>query len=159
MNDGDAAGPLLFHPVTANSEFPAWAPREDVVRFFHETMKPYHDEIPDVENALDYALVPGKGQGGFVMLAHRGETLLGALCMLNTGMSGYIPENILLFVSVSPDARGQGIGGKLIEHCLDRCEGDVKLHVEYENPAKRLYERLGFSTKYAEMRWSGGDTK
>jgi hypothetical protein len=25
--------------------------------------------------------------------------------------------------------------------------------VEYDNPAKRLYERMGFSTKYAEMRW------
>ncbi|MDK2978441.1 MAG: hypothetical protein PWP52_1155, partial [Bacteroidales bacterium] len=29
---------------------------------------------------------------------------------------------------------------------------DVKLHVEYDNPAKRLYERLGMTTKYAEMR-------
>ena len=34
-------------------------------------------------------------------------------------------------------------------------EGDTKLHVEYDNPAKRLYERLGFENKYAEMRWSG----
>ena len=149
--------PLEYHDIESSADFPAWAPRDTVVRFLHETMKPYNDEIPDVDRALDYALVDGRGQGGFVTLAHRGEQLLGALCMLNTGMSGYIPEHILLFVTVSPDARGQGIGGRLIEHCLDRCEGDVKLHVEYDNPARRLYERLGFESKYAEMRWTRKD--
>ena len=147
---------LQYFKVVLNGDFPSWADREKVALFFHETMKPYHDSVEDVNRALDYALVPEKGQGGFVMLAHRGEDLLGALCMLKTGMGGYIPENILLFVTVSPDARGQGIGGKLIKHCLNEVDGDVKLHVEYENPAKRLYERLGFETKYAEMRWSPG---
>lgn len=145
---------LAFTKIVLNEDFPAWASRENVVDFFHETMKPYHDSTEDVARALDYALVPETGQGGFVMLAHEGEDLLGALCMLKTGMGGYIPENILLFVAVLPETRGQGIGGRLVRHCLAQVEGDVKLHVEYDNPAKRLYERLGFSTKYAEMRWS-----
>jgi len=148
---------LSFVKVVLKEEFPAWAPHEAVVRFFHETMKPYHDSLEDVERALDYALVPEKGQGGFVMLAHRGDGLLGALCMLKTGMGGYVPANLLLFVTVSPEARGQGIGGRLIKHCLAETDGDVKLHVELDNPAKRLYERLGFETKYAEMRWRSGD--
>jgi ribosomal protein S18 acetylase RimI-like enzyme len=120
-------------------------------------MHPYNDSLEDVASALDYALVPERGQGGFVMLAHSGESLLGALCMLKTGMGGYIPENILLFVSVAPETRGQGIGRQLIEHCLAETKGEVKLHVEYDNPAKRLYERLGFVTKYAEMRWTPGE--
>ena len=146
--------PLAFTKIVLNEDFPAWAPRDTVVQFFHETMKPFHDTVEDVSRALDYALVPEKGQGGFVMLAHEGEKVLGALCMLKTGMGGYIPENILLFVAVLPETRGKGIGGRLIKHCLAQVDGDVKLHVEYENPAKRLYERLGFDTKYAEMRWS-----
>ncbi len=144
---------LVYHKVTSNEEFPAWAPREQVARFFHETMAPYNDELPDVEKALDYALVPGAGAGGFVMLVGEHEKLLGACCMLRTGMSGYIPEWILLFVSVDPETRGRGIGGALIERCLAEADGDVKLHVDYDNPAKRLYERLGFTSKYAEMRW------
>lgn len=143
---------IQFHKVNRNEEFPSWASRADVAEFFHETMKPYHDTLPDVESALDYALVPGKGQGGFLMIAHENQTMLGALLMLETGMGGYIPEHLLLFVSVNPDARGRGIGAKLIEASVAECDGDVKLHVEYENPAKRLYERLGFTTKYAEMR-------
>jgi ribosomal protein S18 acetylase RimI-like enzyme len=68
-------------------------------------------------------------------------------------MGGYVPKHILLFVSVLPETRGRGIGGKLIKRSIAECEGDVKLHVEYENPAKRLYERLGFTSDYAEMRF------
>ena len=153
-SDSDKNSNLEFTKILRNQEFPVWADRDTTIRFFHETMKPYHDSLEDVAKALDYALVPEKGQGGFIMLAHRGETLLGALCMLKTGMGGYIPDNILLFVTVSPECRGQGVGKRLIEHSLAETDGDVKLHVEYDNPAKRLYERLGFTTKYAEMRWS-----
>jgi GNAT superfamily N-acetyltransferase len=149
----DASQPSLdFHKVTSNDEFPDWAPRETVARFFHETMAPYNDDRPDVDRALDDTLVPGHGTGGFVMLVGESGRLLGACCMLRTGMQGYIPPWILLYVSVDPETRGRGIGGQLIERCVEAVDGDVKLHVEYDNPAKRLYERIGFTTKYAEMR-------
>jgi ribosomal protein S18 acetylase RimI-like enzyme len=148
-----ATDPLDYTKISSPTDFPAWAPREKVAAFFHETMKPYNDTLEDVERALDYGLVPGRGQGGFLMLIHEGEELLGALLMLDTGMRGYVPPYILLFVTVSPDARGRGIGSKLIMRSIAECDGDVKLHVEYDNPAKRLYERLGFTTKYAEMRY------
>lgn len=72
--------------------------------------------------------------------------------MLSTHMSGYVPPNLLLYVAVSPSRRGRGIGGELVARSLDRCRGPVKLHVEYDNPARRLYERLGFESRYAEMR-------
>jgi len=133
-------------------QFPSWARRDEVTRFFHETMKPYQDSIPDIERAMDYAFSDAKGEGGFLMLAELEGQLAGALLMLNTGMQGYIPENILLFVSVDPSLRGQGLGRELIIHSIAECKGSVKLHVDYDNPAKRLYERLGFTSKYAEMR-------
>ncbi len=41
----------------------------------------------------------------------------------------------------------------LIKRSFEIADGDVKLHVEYDNPAKRLYERLGMTSKYAEMRF------
>lgn len=142
---------LVFHKITSGQEFPDWALRERLVRFFHETMQPYHDQVPDIEAALDYALAPGRE--GFLMLVRDEQQLLGALTMLDSQMGGFIPRWILLFVSVLPETRGRGVGRQLIERALAECDGPVKLHVEYENPAKRLYERLGFTTKYAEMRW------
>ena len=142
---------IAFTKVNNESDIPGWTTRPEIVDYFHETMKPYEDKPQDIERAIDFAFSPDRG--GFLMLCQYDGNWAGQLLMLDTGMGGYIPENILLFVTVSPDMRGKGIGRQLIEHCINQCDGDVKLHVEYENPAKRLYERIGFTSDYAEMRF------
>ncbi len=144
---------LTFHKVETDDQFPEWAPREKVAMYLHTTMDPFNDSLEDVNRGLDYAFGKEGAPGGWVMLARLNGELVGVLVMLKTGMHGFIPDNILLYVTVDPSTRGKGIGGKLINHCLEVADGDVKLHVEYDNPAKRLYERLGFTSKYAEMRY------
>lgn len=139
--------------VSREDELPSWATRDALVRFFHETMAPWNDSREDVGAALDYLFSSAEGKGGFLTLLERDGRIGAAVAMLETGMGGCVPSHMLLFVSVDPGSRGQGIGGQIIEAALSRCPGDVKLHVEYDNPAKRLYERLGFTTKYAEMRY------
>lgn len=141
-----------FVLVRSLSELPKGVSRRGVASFLHETMKPYEDKLEDIESALDYAFTPGCGAGGFLVLAHNESEIECCLLMLNTGMGGYVPANILLFVSVAPELRGRGVGEKLIGYALQQCSGDVKLHVEYDNPARRLYERIGFESNYAEMR-------
>lgn len=150
--DTEIRSTLTFYKVARRSEFPAWTSRAAVARFFHETMVPFHDTLDDVQRALDYAFSESPGMGGFVMLGRLDDRLACALLMLNTGMQGYVPENILLMVATDPDLRGRGLGRQIIERSLAECTGDVKLHVEHDNPARRLYERVGFTSKYLEMR-------
>lgn len=140
--------------ITKRSDFPDWLTVNDLAMFLNETMKPYNDTVPDVERALQYALSEEHGKGGFIILASEEDELKGAVVILNTGMSGYIPEHILLFIAVRPGLRGRGIGGKLMDMVKENCPGSIKLHVEHDNPARRLYERHGFSSKYLEMRFS-----
>jgi ribosomal protein S18 acetylase RimI-like enzyme len=50
-------------------------------------------------------------------------------------------------IALLPERRGRGIGTRLLQELLDagRASGrSVSIHVERENPARRLYERLGF---------------
>jgi ribosomal protein S18 acetylase RimI-like enzyme len=50
-------------------------------------------------------------------------------------------------IGVKPNARGQGIGEKLMRALIGeaaRCGLGLCLSVRSENPARRLYERLGF---------------
>ncbi len=143
--------------VTSGQELPEWTSREALAAFIHEFMKPYEDTLPDTRRGVDDALGSRPEAGGFVVLARVDRRLAGALVMLRTGMKGYVPENLLLFVAVDDRLRGHGIGGALIRAAVERCEGSVKLHVEYDNPAQRLYQRLGFSNKYAEMRLVPGE--
>ncbi|MGN6476242.1 MAG: hypothetical protein ACTHKV_03375 [Flavipsychrobacter sp.] len=35
---------------------------------------------------------------------------------------------------------------------ITQTDGDIALHVEPDNPARQLYEQLGFTNKYLEMR-------
>lgn len=41
----------------------------------------------------------------------------------------------------------------LMEKTLNLSEGSVALHVEPDNPARKLYEKLGFNSKYIKMRY------
>jgi GNAT superfamily N-acetyltransferase len=127
--------------------------KEQFIDFLFEHLDKFGDPKPDIEKSIDYAFSDAEGKGGFLLAAfHEGE-LAGALVMNNTGMSGYIPENILVYVAVDSKHRGKGFGGEIVKKSFDIAEGDIKLHVEYDNPAKRLYERVGMKTKYAEMRY------
>ena len=143
---------MKIHKIVNSEVLPDWIKRPSLVSFLHENLKPYEDTVEDIERGLDYAFSTQPGKGGFVLLAEQDRRLIGVLVMLHTGMEGYIPPNLLLFVAVDKHYRGKGIGRKLCAHAIAECEGEVCLHVEYDNPAKRLYERLGFNTKYAEMR-------
>ncbi len=140
--------------VNRPEDLPSWAQRDALSGFLHVAMRPYQDELRDVRRGIDYAFSEQRGKGGFVVLAGLDERLVGALVMLHTGMGGYVPEHLLLFVGVEPELRGLGIGRRLIERANDFCPGDVKLHVEPGNRAKNLYERIGFTNKYLEMRYS-----
>ena len=125
----------------------------ETVEFLHKHLEQFGDNPTDIRKCIDYALQKDCGKGGFVLQAYYNAQLAGVLVMNNTGMSGFIPENILVYIAVDSKHRGKGFGAEIIKEAVKRTKGNIKLHVEYDNPAKRLYERLGFTTKYAEMRF------
>jgi len=128
--------------------------RQEFVDHLHKSLGEYGDTKEAINKCIDYAFSADKSAGGFLMTGHYENELAGTLIMNNTGMSDYIPENILVYVAVAEDFRGKGLGTQIVEESLNHVKGDVKLHVEYENPAKRLYERMGFESKYLEMRYT-----
>ena len=58
------------------------------------------------------------------------------------------PDEIrLIDIALLPSHRGRGIGSELTGGLLaeaDRADLPLRLHVEADNPARRLYQRLGF---------------
>lgn len=127
--------------------------KQSLINFLYNHLDEFGDDKADIEKAIDYALNRGSHPGGVIVVARDGNEVVGCVVVNRTGMAGYIPDNILVYIAVHGEYRGQGLGGRLMEKTIAETKGDIALHVEPHNPAKRLYERLGFENKYLEMRW------
>ncbi len=127
--------------------------REALVEFLFIHLGKYGDSKEAIENSIDYAFSREKGKGGFVLVAQEQDDIVGSLVINDTGMEGYIPEHVLVYVAVHEDTRGLGIGKMLIESTKELCDGNIALHVEKDNPARHLYRKLGFDESYLEMRY------
>ena len=125
----------------------------EINEFLYQSLQEYGDPKEDINAAIEYALGKSNAPGGFVLTANEGEKIIGGVVVNITGMKKYIPENILVYIATDPEYRGRGVGKKLMETALENAEGSVALHVEPNNPAKGLYEKLGFTNKYLEMRY------
>jgi len=132
---------------------PTTLQENELVDFLHRSLEEFGDPKHHIRAAIEYSCSMHKGKGGFAVLARLEKKLVGAVVVNQTGMSGYIPENILVYIAVDPETRGMGVGKQLMEKALSTAKGDIALHVEPNNPAKFLYEKLGFTNKYLEMRY------
>lgn len=132
---------------------PSEAQKSEVVDFLHNHLGEYGDPKAHILKCLEYAICENNSSpGGFALLIKDKNTTQGITIVNKTGMSGYIPENILVYIAVNENNRGKGIGKSLMKKAIELADGDIALHVEPDNSAKFLYEKLGFSSKYLEMR-------
>lgn len=127
--------------------------KESIINFLFENLQEYGDPKSDIEKCMDYALKETTSFGGFVLVSFLDNQISGVVIVNQTGMKDYIPENILVYIATHKNFRGKGIGKLLMQKTIDLAEGSIALHVEPENPARYLYEKVGFSSKYIEMRF------
>lgn len=149
-----------------NIQQAACSPKE-IAEFLHKHLEAFGDPIEEITEAVDYALGKKPSRQGFVLIArltpsghmqkpgvsdNASSPVRGVLVCCETGMKRFVPENLIVYIAVDPAIRGQGIGKALVQEAIKRSKGGIALHVEADNPARRLYERLGFTNKYLEMR-------
>lgn len=122
----------------------------EIADFLYTHLEEYGDAKAAIHKCIQYV----KERGGYIFTIRNPEKKLSGVSIINeTGMSGYIPENILVYIAVDKNQRGHGYGKKLIAEIMNIVEGDIALHVDFQNaPAIGLYEKLGFKKKYYEMR-------
>jgi len=111
----------------------------------------------EIVNRADIArYIDGWGRSGdlgLIAVIH-GGTPIGAVWMrIFTAPEqgyGYVADNVPeLGIAVLPEHRGRGGGSALLRRIIEmtgHLYDGISLSVSMDNPAKRLYERLGFET-------------
>lgn len=127
--------------------------RKDIVDFLFKNLRQYGDPREDIGKAIDHVMSPLSPAGGFIVVSNQYLDISGVVVVNRTGMEGYIPENILVYIAVRRDLQGKGLGRVLMQTTIETAQGNIALHVEPENPAIHLYEKMGFESKYLEMRY------
>lgn len=124
----------------------------EVVDFLYDNLEEYGDPKAHIQKAIDYSLKEFTSFGGFTIVIREKGKIKGVVVVNQTGMGGYIPEYILVYIATHKEHRGEGLGKQLMDLTTDLAKGDIALHVEHNNPAKKLYEKYGFTNPYLEMR-------
>ncbi len=134
------------------TNLPSFNEKQEIVNFLFQHLEEFGDSKSDITKSIDYALKETTSFGGFIMMAIEEAEIVGAVVVNQTGMGGYIPENILVYIATHKNYRGKGIGKFLMDKTIAQAKGSIALHVEPDNPARFLYEKYGFTHKYSEMR-------
>lgn len=142
---------MIQHIYTCEQP-PTEIEKVELAAFLFEHLDQYGDAESDILKAMNYALSSEENKGGLIVTTSFDSLLTGAVVVNQTGMEGYIPENILVYIATHKEYRGMGIGKKLLKTTIEQTRGSIALHVEADNPALQLYEKIGFVNKYVEMR-------
>ena len=105
---------------------------EDLTEFLYEYLGPYRDDKKAIYKSFRYYL-QDSGGGNVFEVTDANETRLGLSVILNTNMADFLPEKFLVYIAVSSDARGQGIGTKFIKHIQEQLGTNICLHGHLSN--------------------------
>jgi ribosomal protein S18 acetylase RimI-like enzyme len=123
--------------------------------FIEEGQEPYPRDVVHRPEIARYIKDWGRaGDLGFIAVDAQSNEPVGAVWSRlssadDQGFAYIDDETPELGIALLPQYRGQGIGTALLKHLLEAAKNlysSISLSVSANNPAIRLYERLGFVT-------------
>jgi ribosomal protein S18 acetylase RimI-like enzyme len=141
-----------IRPVTSADEPFLWEMLYQGL-FVEEGREPYPRDVVNRPHIARYVKDWGRaGDLGFIAIDARSDEPMGAVwCRLSPeddkGFAYIDEETPELGIALRPEYRGQGIGTALLKRLLEEAKNlypAISLSVSPNNPALRLYERLGF---------------
>ena len=104
--------------------------------------------------SIDYALKIRPSFGGYILTIREAGKIIGTVVVNNTGMEGYNPKNIFVYVNASKSKNRNGALLKdLLKKAMAFTKGDIAMHVEPDHPALAIFEKIGFKKCYLELRF------
>jgi len=115
---------------------------------------PYTDPLPEMQEAVEQAQ-----KSGFILEArNRQGCRLGVVVITTTIFRRFQPRYHLAYIATAPEARGQGVGKRLLDEARRLTCNEIALHVGPSNEnAIAFYKKLGWEVKYVRMMPAKGE--
>ena len=123
-----------------------------IIQFLYEALDGLEPVKENIRKAMDYSTKEFLSFGGFTIVNKVEDKIVGVAILNHTGMQGYIAENILVYLAVHKDFRGNGIATQMINQVKRHAKGDITLHLKQNASLNKMYEKFGFSNSIVEMR-------
>lgn len=127
--------------------------RHRVVKFLFDNQGDREIEKSDITSAIEYAMKDRPSFGGYVVTTEKDNQIIAATVVNKTGMSGYGPENILVYFGTQQDSTYE-MSRALLDKTIKIAKGDIAFLVTPDNPWKNIFRKLGFESKLMEMNYS-----
>lgn len=132
--------------------------RHRVVKFLYDNQGDCEIEKADISSAIEYAMKDRPSFGGYIVTVEKDNQIVAATVVNKTGMSGYGPENILVYFGTQQDSTYE-VNRKMLDKTIKVAKGDIAFLVTPDNPWKNIFRKLGFESKLLEMKYSKPNSK
>jgi len=142
---------MVEYQFLNTTDFVTTLEKDAIVNFLMNNLGAYLDTHSNVSKAVEYALSKFPHQGGFVLIARVDEKIVGIAVNNTTSFEGYFAKNILIFLNVTEEFRGQGIGGKLLDQTMVYAKGSMIVRLQEPVSGSKLFTRAGFMQNAREF--------
>lgn len=95
---------------------------------------------------VDYALREIFSFGGFVVTEEEGAKIVGAMVVNNTGMKGYMPNNLIVASAFLPGSNKAGSQKRILQKIMHLTKGDTALLIKSSRRRAEIPENIGVKT-------------
>ncbi len=127
--------------------------KDSIVKFLQQNLDGDEVSREAIVEAMDYAVKDRPSFGGFILTANESDKILGAMVVNSTGLE-VNPSNRVVYMAIADQYRGNGVASKLMKRAIELSKGKLALQVSNNPESIRMFEQLGFQTKYVELRLS-----
>ncbi len=122
-----------------------------IADFLFDNLLLCDDNKAEILKAIEYALSRFPHQGGFVITNADSEGLAGVVVINKTGMDGFFPENLLIYIAARKGLTDDSIINELVRRSKEFAKGRIGLKCHHESPLIPMFEKFGFATRGTYM--------
>ena len=120
--------------------------KTNLINFICDYQEDTSLDKPTIAHLVDSALKEVSSFGGFVVTEEKQEEVLGVMIVNNTGMEGYMPNNLIVLGAFLPNIGKEGSKKRILQKIMHLTRGEAALIIKASDNSENSLRNLGVKT-------------